>query len=164
MEELTQSFYDNEATPYKQGQEAELMDYLNKYPWQAWMTGTAEPGTSFEALDRAVGAWRGRLAHLASMRVSCMGVCNLHPQPHVHVLLLGTNKRGRTLARLDEDFINEMVLFWKVLMHRSAKYELLNNVAGAVRYVVEDNLINRQRAAILSPRGIKLLQKCIATR
>lgn len=158
IEEVTQYFEQYETPQYKSGQEVELMEYLNGYQWQAWLHATAEPGTTFERIDKMVGAWRGRLAHRASLQVSTMGVCTLHPQPHAHVLLVGRNKHGKTIADLSEDLIDEMEGFWKSIAKRSAVLELLNDNAGAIRYIVENNTINKQ-STILSPRGIKLLTK-----
>lgn len=134
------------------------MEYLNGYSWQAWMHGTAEPGTTFDHLDKAVGAWRGRLANISKMRVSSMGFSNMQPQPHVHVLLLGRNKHGHTLESLNEDIFTEMEHFWRTMMHRSCRFSLLKNVPGAVRYIIQNNVIDKH-SMVLSPRGLKLLQK-----
>jgi hypothetical protein len=125
---------------------------------------TAEPGTSFDHIDKAVGAFRGRLAHLAKMQVATMGFFTAHPMPHAHVLLIGKNRFGRTLADLGDDLIKDMLQFWKTLMHRSdVEFSLLHDAPGAIRYIIQDNTIEKRSAAILSPRGIKLLQKIKTT-
>lgn len=88
----------------------------------------------------------------------------MSPQPHVHVLLVGKNRFGRTLADVGDDLIKDMLQFWKSMMHRSdVKFELLHDVSGAVRYIVQNNTVEKRSAAILSPRGLKLLQKIKTT-
>lgn len=136
----------------------ELTQYLAQYPWEAWFHGTAEPGTSFEKLDYAVGRIRGKLADLSSLRVSSVGFCAWYPQPHVHVLFLGMNSRGETLAGVSDDLLEEMVKTWKASLHRPARFEKLYCSGGAIGYIVGKNVIGK-KTAILSPRGLKLLKK-----
>ena len=158
MEEVTQYFDEQNEQQYKAGQEVELMDFLNAYPWQAWMHGTAEPGTTFDQINDAVGAWRGRLAHCTGLRISSMGIFTAQPQPHCHVLLLGHDRNNRTMENIDGDFIESAEDFWKELMHRTAEFKILHDAPGAVRYIIQNNTIEKQ-SMLLSPRGLKLLQK-----
>lgn len=156
---MNQYFDNQNEAPYTTTQSAELMDFLNSYPWQAWVHLQAEPDTSLERFDKAVGNLRGRLAHLSKLQVASWGVFTKHHGTHGHVLLLGKNRFGVTLADTSEDTINDILQYWKDMMHRQATFKLLDNVPGAARYVIEENTIDKQSASFLSPRGLKLLNK-----
>lgn len=131
------------------------MDFLNAYPWQAWVHLTAEPNVNFDRFDKCVGAFRGKLASSSNLQVSSWGVFSRYNGAHGHVLLLGKNKFGKTLADVSQETIDDMVKFWSSMMHRSnAQFELLHNAEGAVGYVINNNTIEKTSAQFLTPRGL----------
>ena len=143
---------------YRPTDQEALVQYLTSYPWQAWFTGSGEPDSTCGHLDKLVGRWRSHLAHLSGLQVAAIGVFNPVPQPHVHVLLLGRNKYGKTLADISAPLREQMDDVWEWMSFRPGRLAVLDNPEGVVNYIVGKNIIDKP-STILSPRGIKLLKR-----
>lgn len=145
---------------YRQTDKEDLAEYFSPYPWEAWFTGSGEPDATFDHLDKLVGRWRSHLAHLSGLQIAAVGVFNSFPQPHVHILLLGRNKYGKTLTGISTPLREKMDAAWESMSFRPGRLALLDSPAGAINYIVSKNIIDKP-SIILGPRGIKMLKRMV---
>jgi len=143
---------------YKKHNSSELQEFFNRCPWQMWFSGSAEETTSLDQLDSIFAKFRTIIAEDSHLQVGCMGVLSASPQPHVHALLVGQSKEGRSFEHTEQDTFVELVKIWKRLTHRSSVFERVRD-DGAVKYTVLQNLLYNPTAQMLSPANVPLIQK-----
>lgn len=140
-------------------QQKEIIKNLTKYNWQMMLTGTAKPDTGFSRLDSIFAKWRSRAAKATGCQIGTVGVFVAQPQPHVHVLLIGSNRNGKTLLDVHPDIIQGLQESWRSMTHRSCEVSQIND-HGAVRYIVEHNMQGMSWRS-LTPHNIRLLNRAI---
>jgi hypothetical protein len=139
----------------------ELQGYFNKTPWEIAFTGSADHGISLETLESIFGKWRSHAAKITGLRLSAMGILNKQGHPHVHCVLVGRNKKGRTLLDVDDDTIESLKKMWTTMARNSACIESVKD-AGWVRYLITQNLLYNPKAEVLKPFGVNLIKELSA--
>lgn len=150
--------YPNTPPQYQPHHKGALSQYLTSYKWEAWFTGSGEPNAPFETLDNLFGRWRSRLAHRSGLQVGSIGVFTTDPVPHIHALLVGTNKHGQTMADLSSSLREELEFAWERMAHRPGRIALIAHPEAVTTYVVNGNTVAKP-SRFLSPRGIKTLKR-----
>ncbi len=135
-------------------------ELYSQVPWQWFFTGSAGYGITVDTLEAIFKKWRSKVAITGSLQVATMGVIVPKGHNHLHAMLAGQDATGRTLEDIAE-WIPEFENDWKRLAKNSAKIVPVRD-AGAVSYIVDDNLTYKANVRELIPINTKLMRKLSA--
>lgn len=132
----------------------EVKKYLDKWPWEWFATLTFKWIVNPEGVEKELKRWRIKLCKGENIQVAYLGVLNFKDRPHLHLLMLGRNRDGKTLLSAD---INRAERSWC----SGAKIKPINEKTGAIGYIVDQNMPCDQYQFV-GPYNIKLLHKTSA--
>jgi hypothetical protein len=129
----------------------EFKKYLEDWPWEWFGTFTFSWIVKPEDAERMLKRWRIRLCKEEKIQVAYLGVLNSKGRPHLHLLMLGRNRVGKTLLTAD---IHRAERSWC----SGAKIEPIYKKAGAIGYIVDQNMPHHHYHMV-GPYNSKLLHK-----
>ena len=137
------------------------MELFQGVEWQAMLSGciNADKNHSLERIDVLVARWHSMASKKASLQIGLIGILVSSNGLHAHLLLIGKNRYGFTLNNLDEEQVDTLQRLWTGLLGGTCRLSKVYDIEGVNQYIVNKNLINRY-TAVLSPRGMPLLNKC----
>ena len=78
--------------------------FLDEWPWEWFCTLNLPQKSNHSDAEKLIKHWRIKLATREKIQVAYQGVFSLVPHEHVHLVMLGRNRRGETLY--DKYFTN----------------------------------------------------------
>jgi len=131
----------------------DLMD-AGTYPWQWFVTMNCKSRFYVNA-ERPLKKWHVEVSKLFRVQLAYMGVFNDLVNPHIHLLVLGTNRNHNTLHDYGEDLAEKV---WSDLMHLDCVIEPIYDIGGASRYIAHAN-VSDGHFEVVGPYKGKLLEK-----
>ena len=146
---------------YRENQQSDLIGLFKGVEWQVMLSGciNADRNHSLERIDGLVARWHSMASKKASLQIGLIGILVSSNGLHAHLLLIGKNRYGFTLNNLDEEQVDTLQRLWTGLLGGTCRLSKVYDIEGVNQYIVNKNLINRY-TAVLSPRGMPLLNKC----
>jgi hypothetical protein len=130
---------------------AEMKKFWNQYPWEWFVSLNFKRSVSSAAFaEKVLKNWRIELQREESIQIACDGVLSLSSNPHLHLVLFGRSRTGRTLLSLNPKK-------WERKWLGDAKIKEVYS-SGAVGYMVDQNMSEGWYESIM-PYGMKHLKK-----
>jgi len=111
------------------------LEWMDKPCWQAFATLTLPtPIPSEVRIGKLFRQWCRQSAKREGIRLGCFGVLNFLPRPHLHILMLGQSRHGKTLAEAnlrlcERDWIAR------------AEVKPLESKEASIKYLAKKNMI-----------------------
>ncbi|MFZ5573491.1 MAG: hypothetical protein ACOZF0_24070 [Thermodesulfobacteriota bacterium] len=131
-----------------------MAEWLAKYPWTHWAhLRFNHDRISGEQAEKCLKGWRLKLIKRERLQVATFGIINHRPTSHLHILLMGINRQGKTLDDVEDGN-------WKVyarLWPGSAVIDPIKD-KGAIEYMAFANT-PAGHYELLMPYNTKLLAR-----
>lgn len=142
---------------YKPKDKPALLNHFTAIEWQWFFSGCLEPDTPRAKAERVFAGWRQEVAKQTGLQVCTMGVFSAVKGHHLHVLMAGEDRRGRTLLDISRTKRIILELDWEGLTHRTAVIDVVTS-EGAGQYVTNHFIFN-PTAEHVCVHNIKLLKR-----
>jgi len=135
----------------KQALKKTRAEWLGGWDWE-WFLSLNLPSTNY---DHYLKRFRKRLAIEEKLCLAFYGLINLKPQPHLHLVMLGVNRHGKTLKDVSpEKWERE----WGSIARRSARIEPATTQDGIFNYMHDKNMPDTMYSEIV-PYGTNILKR-----
>jgi len=128
-----------------------LKDYWNRWPWEWFLTARLNNQYYGLILKR----FRIALQKDEHLQIAYVGLYVSYPQPHLHILMLGQNREGKSLSSVDSKSWERE---WQKITHNTAIIESIYDQEGVVSYMVIHNTPNNHHEELM-PYNRKLLKR-----
>jgi len=135
------------------------MELFQQYPWQWFFSGGTE-GTrelTHAQIEDLFSKWRSIACRVTGLQIGSVGCSVRHNGRHCHALLVGANRKGKTLRDIDTGTIKTLERLWFALAQSTARIDVCRDT-NASGYVVFKNLVGND-AEVMVPQGKQCLKK-----
>lgn len=145
------------ATVYTATNREEIEAWLQHPFWEWMFTGTGESSSTADTLEKTFARWRTTAAQETGLQIASIGVFSSLDGPHIHCLLVGWNRGGKTLSDISNCSIQALERAWKNLTHRPAKISVAYD--DKLSAYAANHLLYNPTQQIISAHNLKLLRK-----
>lgn len=133
-----------------------LSSFMSGYDWD-WFVSLNLPTSSIEDTEKYLKQWRCKCSTKYHIQISYIGIIitSQYTGNHIHLLMFGRNKDGKTLLDMDE---REWEREWNDITHKGSYIERVRD-DGVFEYMVEDKNTPINHFELLTPYNTKLLNK-----
>ena len=135
------------------------MEFFEAYSWQWFFSGCTD-GTrelAHAQIEELFAKWRSIACRVTGMQIGTIGVSVRHNGRHCHALMVGGDRRGRTLRDVDQQTIQTLERLWFALAQNTGKIAACRDT-NTPGYVVFHNLVGKNAEAMV-PQGKSALKK-----
>ena len=109
--------------------------FLNRWPFEWFATLSFKyPENQEIGRDRLL-QWARKICRAEGLQIAYIAVINKHTRIHLHVLMLGRSKFGKTLTDISTDR-------WEDLWGDNAEIDRIYNLSGLTPYCSENYILN----------------------
>ena len=121
---------------YREAYKEDCKNFLNEWQWQWFLSLNLKWKNYTGTLKRFLSDLQSQ----ESIQVAYQGIANLKGEPyHLHLLMLGQNKQGKTLSEVDR---NKWTRVWGRKAHKSDRIDELptaDDQRRAISYMIDRN-------------------------
>jgi len=136
---------------YKNNLKDSLEQYLNTWPWE-WFLAARLKNQYYGLILKQ---FRIALQKDEHLQIAYVGIYVSYPQPHLHMLMLGQNKKGKSLSKVDSKCWERE---WQNITHNTAIIENIYDQERVVSYMVKYNMPTHHHEELV-PYNTKLLKR-----
>jgi hypothetical protein len=131
--------------------------YLVKFPFEWWVTVTfkdlanGKPAKS-EYVKVKLKSWARKLIKEERLQLAYFGVLNQANRIHLHLLMLGRNRHGKTL-------LDVSATKWQVAWKAQSKIQPVYDIDGVSKYFEHNIILKDNTLSEVIPFNSKLLRK-----
>jgi len=140
-----------EAEKYRNVLKAELV----RYDWEWFCSLNMKSNRGIVEAERDLRKWRHKVIDKIKMQICYMGVLNLIPHPHIHLLMAGTNRFNCNLRNANTERCESS---WSMITKQKAVIEPIYHIGGAAEYIARRNTI-AGHFELINPYGKDLIDR-----
>jgi hypothetical protein len=127
--------------------------YFTKWPWEWWVTLTFKDTVDQELARKRLLDWTRQICVREKLQLAYMAVYNQRNRGHLHLLMLGRNRYGRTLRDISIEECNED---WD----DNSLIKPIYNIYGLGSYLSKNLVLRNSDLSDIVLYNKKLLKKC----
>jgi hypothetical protein len=127
--------------------------YFTKWPWEWWVTLTFEDTVDQDLARERLIDWTRKICVREKLQLAYMAVYNQRKRGHLHLLMLGRNRYGKTLRDVSIERCNKD---WKAY----SRIKPIENIYGLGPYLSKNLVLWNSDLSDIVFYNIKLLKKC----
>jgi hypothetical protein len=129
------------------------VELIQQYPFESFITLTyRKPPSSPDAMKQQLKDYVRRLSVKTGLRLGIVGAIIIHKRNHIHLLVLGRNRRGETMNDILPACIESL---WP---HGNVVVASVHDIAGIANYISGAKNLGTQ-GAFVETYGHKLLNR-----